>query len=239
MESRLEILLMLNCIQDGQNNRNATDPVNISLIIWCLTNFCFQYSRNPPWNGLVQVLNILWWILYHSSWKTSSSCFRDVGSENLFLTLVSKTDQSGPMIFRCGDFFGQRKCWSSPSCSSNRGWTKFELCKWGHCHLRKLHRYSEVTSGSWDVPDYTQPDHVPRYSNSAMKGNNGTNRIVYHDIAAQTITEPPPCFMLEPNKALRIVGFLWCSPNVIIPALYSVIYVVWLVTPNKLTSRPI
>jgi hypothetical protein len=29
-----------------------------------------------------------------------------------------------------------------------------------------------------------------------MKGNNGTNRILYHDIAAQTITEPSPCFSI-------------------------------------------
>jgi hypothetical protein len=27
------------------------------------------------------------------------SCFRDVGGGNLFLTLVSKTDQSGSMVF--------------------------------------------------------------------------------------------------------------------------------------------
>jgi hypothetical protein len=31
-------------------------------------------------------------------------------------------------------------------------------------------------------------------SNLAMKGNNGTNRILYHDVAVKTTTEPPPCF---------------------------------------------
>jgi hypothetical protein len=36
-------------------------------------------------------------------------------------------------------------------------------------------------------------------SNSVMMGNNGTNRILYHDIAAQTITESPPCFTGEPG----------------------------------------
>jgi hypothetical protein len=40
----------------------------------------------------------------------------------------------------------------------------------------------------------TQPVHVLPCSNSAMKDNNGTNRILYHDTAAQTNTEPPPCF---------------------------------------------
>jgi hypothetical protein len=30
-----------------------------------------------------------------------------------------------------------------------------------------------------------------------MKGNNGTNRILYHGIAAQTITEPSPYFTVE------------------------------------------
>jgi hypothetical protein len=36
--------------------------------------------------------------------------------------------------------------------------------------------------------------HVLSCSNSVIKGNNETNRILYHDIAAQTITESLPCF---------------------------------------------
>jgi hypothetical protein len=40
----------------------------------------------------------------------------------------------------------------------------------------------------------TQPVHVLPCSNSAMKGNNGINRILYHNITAQTITKPPSCF---------------------------------------------
>jgi hypothetical protein len=54
----------------------------------------------------------------------------------------------------------------------------------------------------------TQPVHVLPCSNSAMKGNNGTNRVQYHDIAAQTIIELPPCF-----TRFWIVGFPVCSPN--------------------------
>jgi hypothetical protein len=40
----------------------------------------------------------------------------------------------------------------------------------------------------------TQPVHVLSCSDWVMKCNNGTNRILYHDTAAQTITEHPPCF---------------------------------------------
>jgi hypothetical protein len=48
-------------------------------------------------------------------------------------------------------------------------------------------------------------------SNSTMKGNNGTDRILYHDIAAQTVTSPVFHYR---NQAFRIVGFLGCSPDV-------------------------
>jgi hypothetical protein len=39
-----------------------------------------------------------------------------------------------------------------------------------------------------------QPVHLLYRSNSAMKGINVTNRILCHDIGAQIINEPPPCF---------------------------------------------
>jgi hypothetical protein len=53
----------------------------------------------------------------------------------------------------------------------------------------------EITSGSWDA-SITRPVHVHVLpcNKSAMQGNNGTNRILYHDIAAQTTIEPPPYF---------------------------------------------
>jgi hypothetical protein len=38
-------------------------------------------------------------ILFNYSCRTSSSCFSDVGGGNLFLTLVSRTDQSGSVMF--------------------------------------------------------------------------------------------------------------------------------------------
>jgi hypothetical protein len=45
----------------------------------------------------------------------------------------------------------------------------------------------------------TQEVHVLPCSHSAVKGNNGTNRIPYHDIAAQTITEPLRVLLSEPG----------------------------------------
>jgi hypothetical protein len=44
-----------------------------------------------------------------------------------------------------------------------------------------------------------------------MKGNYGTNGILYNDIAAQTITEPGPCSTAGTRHS--VVGFLGCSPN--------------------------
>jgi hypothetical protein len=55
----------------------------------------------------------------------------------------------------------------------------------------------------------TQPVHLPPCSNSAMKGNNGTDRILYDDIAAHTITEPPPCSTVGSRQALLICRLLW------------------------------
>jgi hypothetical protein len=68
---------------------------------------------------------------------------------------------------------------------------QFLLCVWGHCRLGKVHHCSEM-SESWDA--ITQPVHVLPCHNLTMKDNNGTDRILHHDIAAQTITEPSPCF---------------------------------------------
>jgi hypothetical protein len=31
---------------------------------------------------------------------------------------------------------------------------QFQLREWGHCPFEKLHRCSEITSGSWDATDY-------------------------------------------------------------------------------------
>jgi hypothetical protein len=38
---------------------------------------------------------------------------------------------------------------------------QFQLCEWEYCRLGKLHRYSEITSESWDAPDYSICLHTP------------------------------------------------------------------------------
>jgi len=53
---------------------------------------------------------------------------RDYGGGNLLLTLLSKTDHSGWMIFKSGDCAGQERCWSASSCSSNQEWTHLAVC---------------------------------------------------------------------------------------------------------------
>jgi hypothetical protein len=58
----------------------------------------------------------------------------------------------------------------------------------------------------------TQPVHVLPCSNSAMKGNNGTKRIPYHDIAGQTTAEPPYISLLK--LGIRDCRLPWVSPNV-------------------------
>jgi hypothetical protein len=124
---------------------------------------------------------------YHSSWRTSSSYFKDAGGGRLLLNLVSKTNRSGSLLFKCGDCAGQGRCLNSSAYSSNHDWTVPAVWR-GHCRLWNLRRYVEITSGSWDAL-ITQPDHVLPYSNSPMMGNNGANKILYHDIPAQTTTE--------------------------------------------------
>jgi hypothetical protein len=107
----------------GKNNGTITDTVHMSLLIWCWTTLYLQYSHNSSWNALIQVVNSLWWNLIHSSWRMSSSYFRDVEGGNLFLTLISRTNQNGSMMLEYGDCADQGRYWSSPSCSSNHDWT--------------------------------------------------------------------------------------------------------------------
>jgi hypothetical protein len=58
-----------------------------------------EWTRNSFEQSVAEIYTILE--------GTSSSCFRDVGGGNLFLTLISKT---GLMMFRSGDCAGQERC---------------------------------------------------------------------------------------------------------------------------------
>jgi hypothetical protein len=60
----------------------------------------------------------------------------------------------------------------------------------------------------------TQTVHVLFCSNSAMKGSNWINAILYHDTLAQNITESIMCLTVNQNQACRIVDFLVCSTSV-------------------------
>jgi hypothetical protein len=147
-------------------------------------------------------------LAYNSSSRTSSNCFRDVGCGNLFLTLASRTDQSCSMIFNSGDCGGQGRCWSSPSCSS------YQLCEWGHCRLGKLHRCSEITSGSWDAPV-----HVLLCSNSVMKGKHGGQQNTEPSSVSMLGPGIPDCrlpWMFSKRKLFLTQGTAWrdsCTPT--------------------------
>jgi hypothetical protein len=83
---------LLSYTRAGKNNGKTTNTVHISLLTRCCTNFAFNTAT-----VLLGMDSYKFWtasgsIIYHSYWRTSSSCFRVVGGVNPFLILVSKTD---------------------------------------------------------------------------------------------------------------------------------------------------
>jgi hypothetical protein len=95
------------------------------------------------------------------------------------------------VMFKYGDSVSQGRSWSSPSCSSNHDWT-VQLCAWGTVILKNCITVwkEHLIHGMYLI---TQPVHVLPYSNSAMKGKNGTNRILYHDITTPNHHRTSPC----------------------------------------------
>jgi hypothetical protein len=89
-------------------------------------------------------------LLYHSSWRTYSTCLRDDGERNLLLAVLTKTDRNGSMIFKSGDCAGQGR----PSASSRLGLKHFRVYVWANCRLEKLHHCYETTAGPQDVRGY-------------------------------------------------------------------------------------
>jgi hypothetical protein len=127
-------------------------------------------------------------LFYHSSWRTASSYFRDVEGRNLFLILVSKTDQSGSIVFKSGEYAGQGRCWSSPSCPSNHDWTVQAvwigtLSSWKTASL--------FGNNVW-IMGCTLLLNLSMYSLGVIR----PWRVIMdqQNIAAQIITEPLPCF---------------------------------------------
>jgi hypothetical protein len=55
----------------------------------------------------------------------------------------------------------------------------------------------------------THPVHVCPCSNSAMKGNNGNDKILHHKIAVQTITEPSLCFTIGTEPGILDCKLSW------------------------------
>jgi hypothetical protein len=155
----------------GQNNGNTTNTVHISLLIWCCTTFAFNTAAVLLGMDSYKYWTVCSGMSYHSSWRIPSTCYGNVGGGNLFLTLVSKTDQSASLMFKCGNWAGQEICRTS-TFMIFKPWLNSSGCGMRHCLLAKLHFCSDITSGSWDAPDYpTCPRTAIPCSNSAMKGN--------------------------------------------------------------------
>jgi hypothetical protein len=153
---------------------------------------------NTGLNKIMETLQILYtFILYHSSWSTASSCYRDAGGGNLFLTVVSKTDQSGSVIFRCGDCAGQGRCCSS-SCSSNHDWTVPAV--W--MGVLASGQTASLFGNNVRILGCTWLPSLSTYSLAVIRPWRAINGPTeYHDIAAQIITEPPRVSLLEPGIA--------------------------------------
>jgi hypothetical protein len=143
-------------------------------------------------------------VLYNFSRTTSSSFFRDVGSGNLLLTLVSKLTG---LVHWCSNLVTVlAKEYDELHLLTLQTMTEqFQLCEWGHWYLRILHYCSKIMSGSWNAPT-AQHVHILTCSKSAMKGTNGTNSTVpRHCCPNHNRTSPMfHCW----NLVFQIVGFL-------------------------------
>jgi hypothetical protein len=168
-----------------------------------LYTFLYQCDVEPPFafNTAAVLLGMdsyKFWavtsaILNHLSWRICPSCFRDVGSGNLFLSLVTRTTQSGSVVCRSSDCAGQGRCWSSPSCSSNYDWIVPAV--WMEA-LSSWKSASLFENNAWIVGCTWLPN-LSAYSLEVIrpwKVIMGPTE--YHEIAAQTITEPPPYFIV-------------------------------------------
>jgi hypothetical protein len=72
--------------------------------------FLYQYDVRPyfAFNAAAFLLGM--GLYLEQNLISFLSCFRDVAGGYLFLDLVSKTDPSGSVMFKSGDYGGQGKC---------------------------------------------------------------------------------------------------------------------------------
>jgi hypothetical protein len=133
----------------------------ISLLIWTWTIVCLQYSRSPSWNGLKtgseQSIGGFYTILLEehlqialemlevgncsSAWSPKLT---RVVQGRLNLVIVLPREDAGVYIHTL-------QTTTEP----------FKLSERGNCRTGKLHRSSEITSGSWDTPDYPTCPRTP------------------------------------------------------------------------------
>jgi hypothetical protein len=175
----------------GQNNGDTTDTVHISLLIWCWTTFSTSTATSfSEWTltSFEQTVMEFYTILLEE--------YLQVALEILEVGICFSSLQNWKECLndvQCDDYAGQGRCWFSPSCSSNRDWTVpavwiEALSSWttasffgnnvwilGCIWLLNLSMYPLAVIRLWRV----------------IMGQTG-----FHDIATQTITEPPPCFTL-------------------------------------------
>lgn len=147
------------CTGDEQNNRNTIPTVHVSLVIWCWTTFCNQYS-----------LSFL---------KRTSTSFKQFLAEcyiiilEVHLQVVSEMLEVGICSFSSLQNWPE---WFNTIKIQWMGWPdvevhllafqttiaeQFQLWKLGHCCLGKLCCHSDITSGSWDTSDYPTCLHPP------------------------------------------------------------------------------
>jgi hypothetical protein len=89
----------------GQNNENTAHTIQI----WCWTTSAFNTAAIVGMDSH-KFSTVSSGISYYSSGRISLNFFRDIGGWNLSLTLVSKTDWSGSMMFKSRDCAGQGRC---------------------------------------------------------------------------------------------------------------------------------
>jgi hypothetical protein len=134
-------------------------------------------------------------MLYHAY-----SCLRDDGGGNLLLTLLSKTDGSGSMIFKSDKCYGHQR-WSAPSFCPIQEWTLLamwmgKLSSWksasllGSNILTRMHLVASTPTGSnLTIQSNYRTSRIQRYcypNRNRSASMKPTNFKVIHPIVRHT-----------------------------------------------------